>query len=282
MKFLTLEQLPFTVLHKGFLAAFSDYSIKMEMSEIELNARLRRIAYQAKLSGGIVDGDTFCSFIFNGIGEYNGVKTAYNGGTGVIPAYRGKKLGTKVYQELFSLFQAQQIEQCLLEVITDNEKAVKLYKSLGFEISRLFKCYALNEKLEKAEARIPLQINQSELIDWSKYERFCTTQASWQNTFEAIQRDITQEIVLEAYSKTTLVGFLSFNDRNGKISQIAVSPQFRRAKVATNLIATVQKLSKKNCSILNVDANDQESCRFFEQLGFQNPIDQYEMILPLS
>ena len=282
MKFLTLEQLPFSVLHQGFLSAFSDYSVKMEMSEIELSARLQRIAYRPLLSAGALDDKTFCSFIFTGIGNFNGLKTAYNGGTGVIPSYRGQQLGIKTYEYLFERFSQHSIKQCLLEVITDNHKAVQLYKKLGFQTSRLFKCYSLGQKLLPTAAAIPLQINQAELIDWEKYLPFCTTQASWQNTFSAIQRDMTQETILEAYSKTTLIGFISFNDRNGKISQIGVSPAYRRAKVGSNLILAAQRLSQKTPAILNVDEADQISCSFFKKLGFNNPIDQYEMVLDLN
>lgn len=281
MQFLTLEQLPFSVLHQTFLLAFSDYSIKMEMTESELAARLTRISHKPRLSGGILDGGVLSAFIFTGIGAYQGKKTAYNGGTGVIPSHRGKGLGSKVYHALLERYAEQNIEQCLLEVITDNEKAVKLYKKLGFRISRLFKCYANPQKLDKVPANIPLQISQAESISWEKYQKFCTSTASWQNTQEAILRDINQELVLEAYSKTDLIGFIAFNPVNGKVSQLAVAPDFRRVKVGTNLIRSAQRMSQKNCATLNVDEQDTAACHFFESLGFTNPIDQYEMILDL-
>lgn len=281
MKLLTLEQLPFSVLHQGFLAAFSDYNVKMEMSELELRARLRRIAYYPLLSGGVLDQEKFCGFIFTGIGEYQHRKTAYNGGTGVIPSHRGQQLGTKIYNYLIELYRENEIEQCLLEVITDNEKAVSLYKKLGFETTRLFKCFSQKQALEHIPARIPLHITPSELNDWNKFLPFCTTLPSWQNTFGAIMRDMTDEIILEAYSKTELIGFMSFNDRNGKISQLAVAPNYRRAKVGSNLILEAQRLSQKPLAIVNVEATDQASCGLFTSLGFANPIDQYEMLLTL-
>ncbi|MGB0525151.1 MAG: GNAT family N-acetyltransferase, partial [Flammeovirgaceae bacterium] len=224
MNFVSLEKLPFSVIHQAFLYAFSDYAVKMEMSEQELMNRLTRIAYKPKLSGGVLVDQTLCAFILTGLGQFQGKLTAYNGGTGVIPTHRRQQLGTKVYQALLELYRAQDVEQCLLEVITDNDKAVKLYKSLGFRVSRVFKCYALNEKLEKETVDVPLQISQAESIDLTKYVPFCTTQPSWQNMMEAVLRDLNQEIILEAYSKTTLVGFISFNPVNGKLSQLAVAP----------------------------------------------------------
>lgn len=280
MKFLTLDQLPFSVLHQTFLHAFSDYSVKMEMSEHELANRFSRIAYKPRLSGGILDDNALCAFIFTGLGEFHGKKTAYNGGTGVIPSHRRRQLGTKVYQELLEVYQSHQIEQCLLEVITDNNKAVNLYKSLGFDITRVLKCYAASSQtIANTPASIPLQIDEAELVDWDKYLPFCTIQPSWQNNTAAIIRDINHETILEAYSKTALIGFMSFNKITGKISQLAVSPDFRRAKVGSNLIQTAARLSAKPLAILNVDENDTASNAFFQGLGFGNPLDQYEMVM---
>jgi diamine N-acetyltransferase len=50
-------------------------------------------------------------------------------------AYRGKGYGTEAWQQLLVLiFDKLGLHKCCLEVITTNERAISLYRKLGFEV----------------------------------------------------------------------------------------------------------------------------------------------------
>ncbi len=53
---------------------------------------------------------------------------------GVLPEYRGKGIGRQLLQACISKARTKGITRIELEVRADNERAIALYKALGFEI----------------------------------------------------------------------------------------------------------------------------------------------------
>jgi RimJ/RimL family protein N-acetyltransferase len=53
---------------------------------------------------------------------------------GILEDYRGKSIGTKLFEELISWSKQQCIHRLELTVMAPNEKGVALYKKMGFEI----------------------------------------------------------------------------------------------------------------------------------------------------
>ena len=54
-------------------------------------------------------------------------------GMGILPAYRGQGIGRRLLQACIAKAQAKGITRIELEVRADNERAISLYKSLGFK-----------------------------------------------------------------------------------------------------------------------------------------------------
>lgn len=53
---------------------------------------------------------------------------------GILEEYRGKKIGTKLFEELGKWAETNGILRLELTVMTHNEGAIKLYKKMGFKI----------------------------------------------------------------------------------------------------------------------------------------------------
>ena len=68
-----------------------------------------------------------------GIDNREGVPTAYNAGTGIIPAFRGQGIVGEMYEMLLPRLKAMGIRQSILEVICQNERAIKAYEKAGFQ-----------------------------------------------------------------------------------------------------------------------------------------------------
>ena len=92
-------------------------------------------AIAGSLAARVIRGDNF-GFIINAIDKRNGILTAFNTGTGVIPEYRGKRIVKSIYAHAIGELRQQGVEKSTLEVITKNDIAIRSYKSIGFSIRR--------------------------------------------------------------------------------------------------------------------------------------------------
>jgi GNAT superfamily N-acetyltransferase len=68
------------------------------------------------------DSNEIVSFTLNGIGNFNGIPTAYD--TGTLKEYRGKGLATQIFEYSIPYLKEMNIQQYLLEVLQHNTKAV--------------------------------------------------------------------------------------------------------------------------------------------------------------
>lgn len=80
-----------------------------------------------------IDGQPL-GIVLNGFRDIDGKKVAWNGGTGVVPEYRGQGWGKKLMERKLELYAEQGVNLALLEALSENEKAIRLYQSVGFEI----------------------------------------------------------------------------------------------------------------------------------------------------
>ena len=73
-------------------------------------------------------------FVLQGIKEVDGQKISWNGGTGIIPEYRGKKLGLSLMKEAEKLIKAQNVSVATLEALSENKAAISLYEKCGYKV----------------------------------------------------------------------------------------------------------------------------------------------------
>lgn len=90
-----------------------------------LSADLSVIAFEDGKPAGIVR---------NGIREIGGKKVAWNGGTGVALALRGKGAGRKLMEASLALLREAGADIATLEAVSENVPAIELYKKMGYEI----------------------------------------------------------------------------------------------------------------------------------------------------
>ena len=277
-----LNHFPDTTLYDAFQSAFAEYDVKIDTEQ--LIKMLERRGFCKEFSFGISHGDMIVSFIFNGIGSYNGVKTAYDSGTGTLKEYRGKGLSKQIFTESLPTLQQNGIERYLLEVLQHNSAAVNLYKSSGFEISREFNCY-LCDDLSKLTIK---QINHDFLItdiDFRDIEEFVSHfdfNPSWQNSSESIKRAIHEFKFKQCSINGEAAGFIAFEPESGDIAQLAVKREFRRQGVASMLLqSAVQEITCGKIKIINVECGCTSMEEFCVRSGVPLVCKQYEMILDL-
>ncbi|WP_185152598.1 GNAT family N-acetyltransferase [Fulvivirga aurantia] len=282
--FRQLKALDLTDMYLAFLSAFSDYPIDFKLSKEQF---VRKFVEKLKIDFGLsvaaFDEENLCSFIFTSVNYYEGKLTAYNGGTGVRPPYRGKKLTEGMYEYLTPLLHDRGIKQCVLEVLTENQRAIKAYTNVGFTKSKTYKCFRLASPYKlKRRVDFPIKIYAVKEPTWHLYERFATDDPSFLDCSQMISQNLANESIIEAHLDGACVGYAIFQSAAGRVSQIAVDNKFRQHGIGAALLNYMYELSiQKNLTVININIEAKETLTFFERLGFENQINQYEMVLTL-
>ncbi|WP_312113320.1 GNAT family N-acetyltransferase [Brevibacillus reuszeri] len=116
--------------NRGFEGYYFDQSktadtLALKMGKEELSPLYSVLAFMNDEPVGIV---------LNGIWQRRGKKVAWNGGTGVAPAYRNQGIGRALMEETLRIYEEQEVELATLVAIRENEKAISLYEKMGFQL----------------------------------------------------------------------------------------------------------------------------------------------------
>ncbi|UII22516.1 GNAT family N-acetyltransferase [Fulvivirga ligni] len=280
----TFKPSELTEMYLAFLDAFSDYEVPFRLSKEQFVRKfVQKLQIDFSLSVGAFDYDALAGFIFTSVSYYNGKLTAYNGGTGVRPYYRGRKIPAEMISFLIPRFQQKHIKRCILEVLVNNNKAIKSYESIGFEKTKLYKCYQLKEAdFSDFIPQVDLEIFSVKSPNWELYETFLDYPLSFLDSNAMVNANISNETIIEIHSDYKCVGYVIYQTSFNRISQIGVSKAYRGKGVGKSLINyLVNQLNGSTLSIVNVDEQVESLNGFLNHLGFQNHLDQYEMELAL-
>lgn len=280
LRFLRRED--FADVHKTFLEAYSDYIIKFQLTEKQLENHIAQNAVRLEESIGAFAEDKMIGVTLNGIGFWDGKETIYDAGTGVIPDFRKKGAGKAMFDYMMPIFKEKGVKQLLLEVISVNDKAVRLYKKLGFEETRRLIFFEQKENfVEKITEN--LEIREIEKPDWDFLEVFRDCKPSWQNSNESIERMLSAKIILGAFWHEKLVGYGVVFPRSGTIVQLGVDKNYRRRGIASSLLSEIRKRvdEKTKLRFSNVDDSLDGIGKFMQKCGFKEFVAQFEMVRTL-
>jgi GNAT superfamily N-acetyltransferase len=268
----SLASVSFDTLMDCFHQSFKGYFVKMPDDNMYFKNRWQAAKVDYDLSFGIFDEDQLVGFIINAVDIRNGKKIAYNTGTGVLPAYRGQKIVKRLYDLAFPIWEEHGIQTYTLEVITKNHGAIKAYEHVGFQIIKTFHCF--QKTFETAHtSSIRLTPVDTSVFDWSYSKR--EDLYSWDNQKEAIHRN-TALSYFYAMSNNDIIGYVIADTSKGYIAQIEAFPNL--VETYTNILKALTSF-QLNWRINNIDNRLSEKIEAFTRFGFENNIDQYEMLL---
>lgn len=270
MEIKSLEKTDFDTLFRAFGRAFADYEVQLNAEQ--LRAMLTRRGFDPALSFAAFDGVQIAAFTLNGIGNFNGVPTAYDTGTGTLKEYRGTGLGTEIFRHSMPHLRRAGVGQYLLEVLQHNTRAVSVYRNLGFETIREFNyfCRANTEIADRGDTpRLPHSVRRT---DWD-------FTPSWQNSFESIGRAAGDFVSLGVFIEEELVGYCVFEPASGDVAQIAVKRQYRRKGIAGLLLREMLRLNRNDSlKIINTDVSCDSMTGFLQAKNIVPQGKQFEMI----
>lgn len=283
MEIKSLEDISFEAVFAAFNQAFADY--EMQLNADELKSMLIRRGYRAELSFAAFEGEKIVAFTLNGTGDFNGLKIAYDTGTGTLKSHRGQSLAGKIFEHSIPYLQHAGISQYLLEVLQHNTAAVSVYQKAGFKITREFNYFSWNNEAVKAalgDTAGKFQIKPVTGRLPEKVSEFWDFEPSWQNTFQSIERAQENFVNLGAYDGEQLVGYCIFEPLSGDLTQIAVHQDHRRKGVGSLLLQEMTKLNTNSrAKLINAEVNCTAILHFLKSKNIGLTGKQYEMVKEL-
>ncbi len=273
----------FLSLYQATLAAFADYAVPLKMRVDQFENHFAQNAIDINFCVGAFEQEKMVGYTLNGFGRWHDKETAYDAGTGVLPEYRNKGIAKAIFKFLLPELRKLKIEQMLLEVMSDNEKAIRLYQKLGFEVSRNLRYFEQTDLIEVKCQDKNIEIKQIEKIEWKNIKSFCDGYTSWQFSDEAIERKTAPTDFFAAFHGDQCIGYSILFPSSGLIVQIAVDKKYRNRSVGSMLLAKMQ-MNNKNKKVLrmsNIDDALESLIKFAEKMKFKPIISQIEMILEL-
>lgn len=278
-QFIALDQVDLQHIVDVFNESFADYAVPFTMSEAVLSEKLVTDRIRLDKSVGAVNDGKLIGFMLTGYDTMNGRPAAYNAGTGVIPAHRRRGISKKLYRELFQIFTADGIESVLLEVLSTNDKAIRLYRSLGFEITREFSCVKGETGISNGESQVGVSVVQS--FRWEDLAKFWDYPPSWQNWKSAVDSSSNVK-TLQATFNGELKGYACFNPHSGRILQLAVDKNSRHQGIGRAMLRHIASECERELSIINIDSRATDTLRFFNRAGMVEFARQFEMRADLA
>jgi len=274
MKIKSLENISKDELIDCFLLAFENYYVQMPTEKSYYIKRWAAAKVDFSLCYGMFDKDNLVGFIIHAIDNRSGKRIAFNTGTGVIPAYRGQKITKAIYAHAIQDLKAKGIELSQLEVIQENEKAIKVYESVGFTIVKEYNCFSGVIKLGSTE--------DFELEEFSKAEFDWNLVASQNNYSWDFQKETVQESDYRYFHvlyKTKLESYFIFGDNKNTVAQFDVLNQSDGAW--ERLFSAISMVSSQ-IRIINVDSRMTDKLNIILKAHLKNTVNQYEMEMNLG
>jgi ribosomal protein S18 acetylase RimI-like enzyme len=284
-QFRTLDGLPMDDLHATFLEAFSDYLVKMDLPLWRFETMSRRRGMLPEASVGTFVDDQLVGFIFNGVRQWGGRRTAYDTGTGVVPAFRKQGATTGMFGKTLAVLRTMGVEQYLLEVIQENDPAGDLYRKQGFSVVRGLNCYAAPRgdlTGGTAPEGVSLVNMPLDALGWDRLRTFWDFEPSWQNSVDSLTAVPETLAAVAAVADGLVVGYGIVEPRTGDLPQLAVVPDRRGDGIGRALLGRLAELTEAdNLVALNLEETSKAANSFAEAVGFAPYVAQYEMMLPL-
>lgn len=275
-----LTGLSLEVLCEAFNEAFADYFVPFQLTPAELTFRMRVCSMRLDWSVGCFEEDgRLVAFIMNGCRETEFGPTLYNGGTGVLPAWRGRRLTQQMYDWLLPKAQAAGIRHMVLEVIQENQKALRAYEVSGFHITRGLGYWVGSAQSELSKPRRGLEIKLMEQIPWPTVQPWWSIQPAWPAQIAALEAVWPEMTKLGAFLDGQLVGYMVYLDRAHRTYQLCVDPEFRRRGIGRALVGqALQSAAPDKLNVANLDEGDPACEAFFTAMGFEHHVRQWEMV----
>lgn len=273
----------FPAVYRTFARAFSDYALDMSyMTEERMLNRAVKNGIDFESSVSAHSGEGMVAFTLIGLDQWKGAAAAFDIGTGVIEKYRGMGVARKMFDFATPRLKEKGVERFVLEVLQENEPAIKAYERSGFEIVREFDCFRLELDgiVVPRAARGDIEIRPVDRDRLSDFVGSLDWPPSWENSFASIRRIPDPATLYEASCEGRPAGLLVYYPGLSWLMTVVVERSHRRQGIGSylvwHLVESVRD-RESDIRIVNVQRDDSGMQDFLTGLGFRRYVSQYEM-----
>lgn len=268
----SLAETPISEIIDCFINAFEGYFVPMPTDPAYYQKRWVEQEIRFDLSFGCFDAQNqLIAFALHALDYRSDAWYAYNAGTGVLKDYRGQGLIRQVYDFALPALKKAAAQGVYLEVITENDKAIKLYERIGFQTTRTLNC--LRGDLHK-EPTMPILLQR---IPWSRvpWERIDQSTAAWGHHQRALNGETAQFYhVLVQKKSPKKMGYFIISPDQQYLYQIGVQ---KEAETYWEAVVEGLAFQSQKLRAINVDHRTQATA-FLSAAGLKVHLSQYEML----
>lgn len=242
------------------------------------------------------DQDKPIGFVFVAIKEVDGHLLAWNGGTGIIPEYRGKGLAKLLLGKVRAILLKANVHKAWLEVVASNKPALAAYQSIGFEkVDDLIGMTVKEDWNPHAWATSGadeyLQVSKMTTEQISLLP-FYKEDSAWRGQWHVLKRIGGQGACVrdEHNAVTGYALYYHQTDRSGLVNsaslfQLELAPNCGNKEAAIKKLLTAVFLPEsKNCvrSVRDLTCAEPITLEWLEAAGFKEAYRQYLLALNLA
>jgi GNAT superfamily N-acetyltransferase len=269
MEIKTLSDTSALEIFHAFQKAFENYVIPVDIQQGPTLERWSMSNVNYKLSFGAFDQSALTAFILHT--TYG--NTLFNFATGVIPSYRGQHFIEKISEKISE--NVKNFEIYRLEVIRENERALNLYKKLGFLIER--ELISVRGKLiigETLKKSYHYSIRALSYTDEMRKIRLAIP--SMENSELSLLQNPSYHEVHELFQDGELKAYAIFTPSKLSLKEFG-GEDFK----FLDQLFLHMKINEENLFIFNIDSSSSKLLDYFEDRGINRFVTQYEMAKPL-
>jgi ribosomal protein S18 acetylase RimI-like enzyme len=275
-----LQDTPLPQIADAFNDAFSDYFIDVHLSPELLAFKIAAEDINLHISPAVFDRGELVGLMLHGDRVEQGIRTAYNAGTGVRPELRRQGLTKRMYAALLPTLRQMGFQRCQLEVIDINAPALEAYLQQGFRKLRKLDVYS--GKAPTAALPVGYRFERlSELPDEDMLRSFWDSTPTWQHSFATARNTWDRQMPMGVLFQDTICAYGIVTPFSGRVLQVAVAPAHRGLGIGKALLAHLQVLAEADLRFVNVEQMPNGPGDFLSHLGFRKSLSQWELELTL-
>jgi len=204
------------------------------------------------------------------------------GGMGVAPECRGEGFGMGVMKAVIGSARRRRLRHIDLEVLTQNEPAIRIYQALGFRRRR-----TLDIWMRDSDATFPMPPQHDvKPLDVSAclavFDDLHAVMPPWQRDLPSLQRLASRLHGLGVIEGGHLVSYVLYRmkDAHVRIEDVAAAPGHSAAMIESTLRALIRDRSGSPIRLVNLP-HDDPATTVMHRIGAQVEMQQVEMTLDL-
>ncbi len=236
--------------------AYADYFVPIHLGLVQFRKMCRQEDIDLKKSVVAMADGALAGLALLSVREAEG----WISGVGVRRAWRRQGIAAKILAYIQEVAKASGLQKLWLEVLTQNEAGLALYKRMGFRWQRDLLVLSL-EAGQIALAERPCNVSAvTARTALGFYAAFHEVRAPWQRTLRSLQHHARDLRGLGYWAGQDLAGYLLYepNDSNYAIYDLAVHPDAaRRVEIAESLLVALHAhRTDLGSHIINVPVED--------------------------